>query len=145
MKVQEAMTPDPVACTPDDPISEAALFMRGNDCGVVPVVESENSKLLVGVLTDRDIMIYVCSEKKNPTELKVEGCMKRSVVTITPDASLAAAAETMGEHKIRRLVVTDAKGYLVGILSLADIARQVGKEGDLDEAALGRLLIRISA
>ena len=145
MKVQEAMTAEPVACTPDDPLCEASLFMRGNGCGVVPVVESENTKRLVGIVTDRDIMLHVCAEKKNPTELKVEGCMTKSPVTVSPEESLERAAALMGEHQVRRLPVTDAKGDLVGILSLADIAKRVGKGGDLDEAALGRLLIRISA
>jgi CBS domain-containing protein len=127
--VRHAMTQSPQTISSDMNAMDAAGMMKSEDVGVLPVVEKDS---LVGLVTDRDLVLRVLAERQNPMEVKVGDIATRSPVTVTPDTKLAEARELMEEHKIRRLPVMKGK-ELVGILSLGDVAwadasrREVGE------------------
>jgi len=133
--VRHAMTESPQTARPDMSAADAAGLMQQLDAGVVPVVEGDT---LLGLVTDRDIVIRVVANRKDPQDVKLADIVTRSPVTVTPDTKLADARNVMAEHKVRRLpVVKDDR--LVGILSLGDIAL-----ADASERAVGQALEDVS-
>ncbi len=119
MKVSELMTRDPVTVRADTTCAEAALRMKQEDCGSLPVIEGGR---LVGIVTDRDIVIRAVAAGKDPKTCRVSEVMSADPLTVSPDDDVAAALKVMAERQVRRLpVVKDAK--LVGILVTAQIAR----------------------
>jgi CBS domain-containing protein len=125
--IEEVMTRDPACCSPDTPLRQVARLMVEHDCGEIPVVENEQSRRPVGVITDRDIVCRAIAEGRNPLELTAGECMTSAVVTVTPDKSIDYCCEVMERHQIRRLPVIDAQGSCCGIVSQADIARRVSE------------------
>lgn len=124
MKVNEVMTANPGCCTPDSQLTEVAKMMVANDCGLIPVVENQTSKIPVGVITDRDIVCRTVAKDRNPLDLTAADCMTQPVVTVTPTTSVEDCCQTMEEKRIRRVPVVDESGACVGIVALADIALQ---------------------
>ena len=124
MQVKDVMTANPACCTPNNALPEVARMMVDNDCGEIPVVENQERKIPVGVITDRDIVCRAVAHDKNPLELKVTDCMTKPIVTVTPDTSVEDCCRIMQEKQIRRVPVVDANGSCCGIVALADIARQ---------------------
>ena len=122
MQVKEVMTADPACCTPEDGLQEVAQMMVDNDCGEIPVVENKETKLPIGVITDRDIVCRTVARGLNPFDLTVADCMSKPCVTVTPDMSVEECGRIMEENKIRRVPVVDAAGCCCGIVALADIA-----------------------
>ena len=122
MKISDVMTKNPRTASPNDSLQAVAVIMRDEDTGVVPIVENGR---LVGVVTDRDIVIRCVAEGN--LKAKATDAASDDVVTVTPDMSIADAAELMGEHQIRRLPVVEGD-KLVGIVSLGDIAVKEGKD-----------------
>jgi CBS domain-containing protein len=127
MKVKEVMTADPACCTVDSPIREVARMMVDNDCGEIPVVEDNASRLPIGVVTDRDIVCRLVAKGTNPLGAIAADCMSKPVVTVTPDVSLEECTRIMEEKKIRRVLVVDERGSCCGIVALADIALHTRK------------------
>ncbi len=115
--VKEMMTTDIECCTPLDHIYEAAVKMRDYNVGCIPIVDGNR---LVGIVTDRDLVIRGIAEKK-PGSTAVTEVMSEQLVTISPDASVAEAARLMAKHQIRRLPVVEGD-TLVGMMSLGDLA-----------------------
>ena len=122
MKVSELMTSEVKGCYQHDSLNRAAQLMWENDCGSVPVVDSEMK--VIGMLTDRDICMAAYTQGVALTEASVGGAMSCDICTCQPADSITAAAERMRERQIRRLPVVDKSGKLVGILSMSDIARE---------------------
>ena len=116
--VQEVMTPNPTAVTPDTPAREAARIMKDEDTGVLPIVEGER---LVGVITDRDLALRILGEDRSP-DTTVGEIASKELVTVDPQQSLGEAARLMAEHQVRRLPVVEEDGRLVGILAQKDLA-----------------------
>jgi CBS domain-containing protein len=133
------MTPDPACCTPQDPLEKAVKLMIDFDCGEIPVVEDLEALVPIGVITDRDITCRSIGKGLNPLEMKVNDCMSSPAVTVNPDDDINECYEMMEENQIRRVPVVDAGGKCVGIVSLADIARNVSK------ADSGEILQEVSA
>ena len=127
MNVKDLMTPEPVCCTADTSLPEVARLMVGNDCGEIPVVEDNTTKIPIGVVTDRDIVCRVIANDQNALEMTAGACMSRPVVTVTPDTSLEECCRLMEEKLVRRVPVVDDSGACVGIVSVADIALHTGK------------------
>ena len=127
--VRHSMTEAPTTIRPDMNAADAAGMMRSEDVGAIPVVE--DGKVL-GLVTDRDLVIRVIADRKDPTEVKVSDVMTASPITVSPDTRLSEARQLMERHKVRRLPVTKGD-ELVGILSLGDVAwadastREVGE------------------
>jgi CBS domain-containing protein len=116
--VAEVMTPGVESTTSSQALRDAAGIMREGDFGSMPVVDEGR---LVGVLTDRDIVVRGVAEGLDPTVCRVGDVASRDPVTVTPDQDLDEAMELMAHHRVRRLpVVSD--GRLVGVISQADVA-----------------------
>lgn len=122
MNVSEIMTENPACCTPDTGVQSVAQLMVDNDCGCIPVVESEESGKPVGVVTDRDIVTRAVAEGKNPVDLTAKDVMTSKVVTVTPETSVADCCNLMEQQQIRRVTVVDDSGSCCGIVAQADIA-----------------------
>lgn len=135
MIVSDAMTAQVVTARPTDTIKTVANIMKEVDTGAVPV--SDNGKV-VGLITDRDIVLRVVAEGGDPNG-PVSAVMSEDVQTCREDDNLADAAARMGSQQLRRLVVVNDAGRLVGILSLGDIAQDYGAK------KVGQTLEEISA
>ena len=127
MNVTSVMTADPVCCTRDTLLRDVARKMLDNDCGQIPVVESETDKTPLGVVTDRDIVIRIVAEGRDPGSATAADAMSTPCKTVTTDTSLHDCVCLMEAEKVRRIPVVDAAGKLAGIVSIADIAL-AGKE-----------------
>ena len=124
MQVKEIMTADPACCISETALQEVAQMMVDHDCGEIPVVESQETKEPIGVITDRDIVCRTIARGINPLDLTVSDCMSSPCVTVTPEMSIEECSRIMEENKIRRVPVVAADGWCCGIVSLADIALQ---------------------
>jgi len=122
MKVKDVMTADPACCVSETGLEEVAKMMIDHDCGEIPVVGNKETKLPIGVITDRDIVCRTVGRGLNPFDLTVADCMSKPCVTVTPDISVEECSRIMEENKIRRVPVVDADGSCCGIVALADIA-----------------------
>lgn len=115
--IREIMTDEVECCTLLDNVYEVALKMKELNVGAIPIVDQ---KKLVGMITDRDIVLR-CIAEKHPASSKVEDIMSSQLITISPDAESKEAIKLMAEHQIRRLPVVE-NGELIGIVSLGDSA-----------------------
>jgi CBS domain-containing protein len=118
--VKDAMTADVKVATPSQSLTDAASLMKQEDVGSVPVVDGER---LVGVLTDRDIVVRGIADGSDPRAVQVGDIASRDVVTVRPDDDLDEAVRLMAQHQVRRLPVVD-DGHLVGVLATADVAHE---------------------
>lgn len=121
----DVMTPDPTCVGSGDAVTSAAEIMKIEDVGAVPVVDSQTSKKLLGIITDRDIVLSVVAERKSPDSVKVEEVMSRNPVTCRPDEDVVNAMDRMAAHQIRRILVVDSKDHVMGIISQADVATRI--------------------
>lgn len=122
MTVQDIMAKSPAVCTPDTPLSEVARMMVDHDCGAIPVVESREAPRPVGVITDRDIVVRLIADGQNPLEKTAADAMSASAVTVSVGTSLEACGDVMEQNQIRRVIVVDDNGSVIGMVSQADIA-----------------------
>ena len=139
MQIKEIMTDNPACCTPNSKLEEAARLMVDFNCGEIPVVDDFATAMPVGVITDRDIVCRSIGKGMNPLDMTVSDCMSTPLVSVMPDHSLEEVYELLEQNQIRRVPVVDAAGKCVGIVSLADIARNVSR------AASGEILQEVSA
>jgi CBS domain-containing protein len=128
LKAKDIMTKDPVSCTPDTNLKDAAQLMVEHDCGEIPVVDSMETMQPIGVITDRDITCRTVARGKNPLKMAVSECMSSPIVTVTDETSLRECCRTMESSLIRRIPVVDESGKCCGIISQADIAKNAAKE-----------------
>lgn len=118
MRVAEAMTRDVRVANPDESIIEAAKMMADCDCGVLPVGENDR---LVGMITDRDIVIRALAQGK-AGDTKIRDVMSTEVKYCFEDDDLDDVARNMGDLQVRRLPVVNQDKRLTGIITLGDIA-----------------------
>ena len=134
-KARDIMTDDCTCVGEKDSVLEAAKILKKLDVGAVPICGEDNR--LKGMLTDRDIVVKVIAEGKDPSSVTAGelGVGDGKTITIGADDSIDDALKTMSDKQVRRLPVIDGKD-LVGIISQADIARNIDEEkvGDLVEA-----------
>ena len=121
MKASEIMTANPRTVSPGTTLQEAARLMQSEDVGIVPVVDGESSRNLVGVVTDRDIALRVVAEGRDPSSVRVSDVMSTNVRTCKADDSVDDVMEVMGSEQVRRVPIVDERGALVGIVAQADI------------------------
>jgi CBS domain-containing protein len=126
MTCAEVMTPSPTACQPQHTTMDAAELMKREDCGLVPVT-SENGKL-IGVLTDRDIVVKVIAEGRDPRNTAVSEVMSTDLVTCLPQETIETVMEQMATRQVRRIPIIERDGSLVGIVAQADIATRLGMD-----------------
>jgi CBS domain-containing protein len=127
-KVRDAMTASVRTAAPTESLADAAKAMKQEDVGSLPVVEDGR---LVGVITDRDIVVRAVAEQGDPRSIRVTEIASREVVTVEPEQDLDEALALMARHKVRRLPVVE-NGALVGVLAQADVALEA-KEKDSGE------------
>jgi CBS domain-containing protein len=132
--VKQLMTSDPCAIDVDKSVSYAAKMLRDENVGLAPIVEGD---VLVGTVTDRDIVVRVIAEGKNPESTMVREIASTDLVTVEPQEDLDQALRLMAQHQVRRLPVVE-RGRLVGVVAQADVARQA------DDARTGELVEQIS-
>jgi CBS domain-containing protein len=125
MTCAEVMTPSPTCCQPQHTTVEAAELMQREDVGLVPVVADENMTKLIGVLTDRDIVLKVVAAGRDPRGTAVSEVMTTDPISCLPQESIEAVMELMASRQIRRVPIVDSDGTIVGIVSQADIATRL--------------------
>lgn len=135
MKAKDVMTRDVATLGPSAPCAEAATLMRHEDCGSIPIVENGR---LVGIVTDRDIVVRGIAAGKDARTAPVSEVMSADPVTIAPETDVKEAEEVMAQRQIRRLPVVE-DGRLAGILVIGQIARR-----ERDEERTGETLKEIS-
>ncbi len=136
MKVSEIMTKNPVCCWPSSSTLSAALLMQETDTGIVPVIQDPFTPRLVGVVTDRDLCLYVVAAGRNPASSWVDGCMRQDPICCTEQDDVSLALNLMKAHQVRRLPVVNEKHEVVGMLSLGDVVRKAGFEASVVAATL---------
>lgn len=122
MQVKELMTRNPEKIRASDPVKKAAEMMKHLNVGAVPVVDGDKA---VGILTDRDIAVRVVAEGKDTSATKAGDIMSSEVISCSEIVDAIEAAKTMIQKQVRRLVVNDDQGRIVGIVSLGDLATSI--------------------
>ncbi len=126
-KCNEVMTKNPVCCLPDDMVTKAAELMKSSNIGSIPVIENEQTKKLVGIVTDRDLTLKIVAKGLDAKSKKVESVMTRKVVTCRAEDDLQKALDAMAEHQLRRIPVVDNDNKILGIIAQADVATRVNQ------------------
>jgi CBS domain-containing protein len=134
--VKQVMCRDPAVVHVDQPLVEAARRMRGGDVGALFVVDGDE---LVGMVTDRDLVLRGVATGRDPLAVAVIDVMTRHVVFCEEHCSLEEAGRLMARQQIRRLAVVDGDRELVGVLSLGDLARAETPPPIACAAALGAI------
>jgi CBS domain-containing protein len=134
-QVRDVMTSNPTTCEPTATLVDAAKVMAREDVGPVPIVEGGK---LVGLVTDRDIIIRAVAEGRDVTGTTVRDVASKDLVTVTADEDLDRALQLMAQHQVRRIPVVEGD-RVVGIVSQADVARAA------DDEKTGEVVQQISA
>jgi CBS domain-containing protein len=132
--IRDVMTPSPSTVQADQPAAEAAKLMREADAGMIPVLDNGD---LLGTVTDRDIVVRVVAEGKDPQSTPVREIATTDPVTVEPDQDVDEALHLMARHQVRRLPVVE-EGRLIGVVAQADVAREA------DERKVGEAVEEIS-
>jgi CBS domain-containing protein len=130
MKVRDLMTTNVASVRPDSNVTEVAKLMEKFDIGSVPVCERNG---VVGIITDRDIVLRNIAKGKDPGMTMVRDVMTDEVMTASPDMDVEDVTDIMSEQQIRRLPVVE-NNKLVGIIALADIAIEDEYDFEASEA-----------
>jgi CBS domain-containing protein len=156
VRCRDIMTRDVTVATRDTTLQEVAQMMRDEDTGVIPVVERVDAPVLagdakptdaprinnrirsngrlVGLITDRDIVIRALSEGRDAREVRAEEIMTDDIHSARPNDRVIDAIRTMGDKQVRRIPVMDEQGNLRGIISMADVALETEEDQELADA-----------
>ena len=154
LRCREIMTRDLAVATRDTTLVELARMMKQEDVGVIPVVEydvpsgngrSENPERnyegrnyargkLIGLVTDRDMVVRAIADNKDCASVRSEDIMSVDIYTAKPNDRVVDAIRKMGDKQVRRIPVINDNGYLVGMISMADIALETRQDHELQEA-----------
>ena len=118
MKVRDVMTSSVDWVTPETSVVEVAQLMKKDDVGSIPICKENR---LVGIITDRDIVLKVVAAGKNTNNISAKEIMSTDVISVSADQDVHEAADLMSEYQIRRLPVVE-KSNLVGIVAIGDLA-----------------------
>ena len=129
--IRDVMTPDPVCVSERDSIREVARIMAREDTGVVPVVDG---KKIIGMITDRDIVVRLVAEGKDPANAHVNEAMTKNVRAVKEDDSINDALNVMSSAQVRRVPVVNDQNEIVGIVSMKDLAESGNQEGKIGKA-----------
>ncbi|HWW75827.1 MAG TPA: CBS domain-containing protein, partial [Pyrinomonadaceae bacterium] len=152
LRCRDIMTRDVTVALRDTSLDQVARMMRDEDTGVIPVVEpgetpsdsvtevqrvparTQANGRLVGLITDRDIVIRALAEGQDARTVTAESVMTTDLYTVRPNDRVIEAIRKMGDKQVRRLPVVDREGNLRGIISMADIALETEADRELGEA-----------
>ena len=124
-KCEEVMTKKTVCCLPNDMAVIAAQLMKRENVGAIPVIENQQTKKLVGIVTDRDLALKIVAAGRDPKSTTAIEVMTRKVVTCHAEDNLQKALNAMSKHKLRRIPVVGNNQAIVGIIAQADVATRV--------------------
>lgn len=130
MKVRDLMSQKVKWVEPNQSLEEVAKILASSDIGSVPVCQGQN---VVGIITDRDILVRAIAKGMDPKMTKVNEVMTPSVLTVSPDTDIHQASDIMAEKQIRRLPVVE-NNQLVGFLAIGDIAVETIHVNEAGEA-----------
>jgi CBS domain-containing protein len=128
-RCSDIMTKNVKTATSEMPLRDVASIMRDGDMGSVPVVDGGK---LVGIVTDRDIVIRCIAEGKG-AETKVREAMTSEIFSVTPESFVFEAIRLMGDKQVRRVPVVNENGELAGIIAMADVALEMEDEREIAE------------
>lgn len=154
LRCRDIMTRELVVATRDTTVVEAARMMKQEDVGVIPVVEydapagngrSEGAERnyqdrnyargkLTGLITDRDIVVRCVADNKDCASVRAEDIMSVDIYTVKPNDRVVDVIRKMGDKQVRRIPVCNDNGYLVGMISMADVATETRQDRELAEA-----------
>jgi CBS domain-containing protein len=134
-QIRDVMTANPTTCEPNATVVDAAKVMALEDVGSVPIVEGSR---LVGLVTDRDIIVRTVAEGRDVSTTTVKDVASKDLVTVAPDEDLDRALQLMAQHQVRRIPVVEGD-RVVGIVAQADVARAA------DEEKTGEVVQQISS
>ena len=126
MKARDIMTANPFAVTPDDTVGRAAALMRDIHVGCMPVIEDQLHRKLVGVITDRDIVVRCVADNLGSNSLVRDHMSSIALQTVGPDAPVAEIVRKMENAQVRRVPVVSETKELLGIVAQADLAMKLG-------------------
>jgi CBS domain-containing protein len=129
----DVMKPAPRTCSKFSRVIEVVLIFKEEDCGMVPVVEEGRP---IGVVTDRDVALAL-GKYDDLVDRPVSDIMTTNLISVTPDAPLAEVIELFAREAVRRLLVVDAGGQLVGVIGWKDVC------GELPNRVVGRVVTSI--
>jgi CBS domain-containing protein len=133
------MTQNPVWCLPTDTVSHGAQLMKHEDIGLLLVVNDRQNKRLLGVVTDRDLVLNLVAEAQQPDTTRIADVMTPKPVTCRADDDVERALSAMAQHQIRRVPIVNELEQPIGIIAQADIALRID-----DPTATTAVLRRIS-
>ena len=123
-QIRDVMTGNPTTAETSTSVAEAAKIMASEDIGPLPVTDGGR---LVGIVTDRDLVVRVLAEDRDPSSTTVGEIASSDLVTVTPDTELGEALRKMASAQVRRLPVVEGD-KVVGIVAQADVARQAPED-----------------
>jgi CBS domain-containing protein len=126
--IRDVMTPNPTTVSDRDSIRDVARIMKDQDTGVVPVCD--DGKKIIGLVTDRDIVVRLIADGKDPLNARVNDVMTKSVRKVHEDATVDDVLSLMSSSEIRRVPVVNKNDELVGIVSIGDISSDTRKAGE---------------
>jgi CBS domain-containing protein len=129
--VRDLMTPDPVCVSEGDSIRDAARIMAREDTGVVPVVDG---KKIIGMITDRDIVVRLVAEGKDPSSANVKEAMTKNIRAVKENDTVNDVLSVMGSSQVRRVPVVNERNEIVGIVSMGDLAISGNEDGKVGQA-----------
>ena len=136
-KCSDVMTREPVCCEPGDSVTQVASVMKREDVGSVPVVESRDGRKLIGIVTDRDLVVKVLAAGSAIEKATVRDAMTSQPASCLESDDVSKAVQLMSDRQVRRMPIVDATGRLTGIIAQADVATRVHSDqrtGELVEA-----------
>lgn len=133
LRCRDIMTRDVATARRDTSLREIARMMRDEDTGAIPVIDEENR--VIGIITDRDIVVRILADRDLTLEnATVNDAMTDKVYSVSPNDRLVDAIRKMGDKQVRRILVTDDRDHLKGIISMGDVATEAEYDGELQEA-----------
>jgi CBS domain-containing protein len=156
LRCRDIMTRDLAVATRDTTLPEIALMMKQEDTGVIPVVEYDMQRgnggtegnpndrkyegrnytrgKLIGLITDRDIVVRAVADNKDCASVRAEDIMSVDIHTANPNDRVVDVISKMGDKQVRRIPITNDNGYLVGMVSMADVAIETRQDRELADA-----------
>ena len=128
-RCREIMTSNVTTANRAMTLQAVAVLMRDGDCGVMPIVEDGK---LVGIVTDRDIVVRAIAEGKN-AETPIREAMTTEIFSVKPDDFVFEAIRLMGDKQVRRVPIVNEQNELVGIIAMADVALETEDEREIAE------------
>ena len=122
MEIREVMSSNPVCCLPEDTAQQVALMMCDHNIGSIPVVVDQQTRKLVGMITDRDLCCSVIAAGLDPRTTSIKQFVSAQLVTCREGENVDKCEKAMQQHQVRRIPIVDGQDCVIGIVSQADLA-----------------------